>query len=78
MKAKYGEKIGFNAGIEGLDFGIGYTKNELLEKIRHTADVLGKGGGCFINIFERDPVLLWDSLCELYYYSREKYEAEQT
>ena len=77
MKAKYGDKIGFNTGIEGLDIGAVYTKEELIEKIRHTVDILGKGGGCFINIFERDPQLLWYGLWELYYYSREYYEGEK-
>lgn len=74
MKAKYGDRIGFNTGIESLDFGAGYTKEELLDKIRYTVDILGQNGGLFLNVFERDPETLWDSLCELYYYSREFYE----
>jgi hypothetical protein len=77
MKAKYGDKIGFNVGVEGLIPGVSVPREEMIEKVRSTVDVYGKGGGCYINIFERDPKLLWDSITELYAYSREFYDKEQ-
>jgi hypothetical protein len=77
MKAAYGDKIGFNTGIEGAVPGVTYKKDELLQLVRNTIDIYGKGGGFFANIFDRDPEVLWNILCELYAGSREFYDIEQ-
>ncbi|SHI12443.1 Uroporphyrinogen decarboxylase (URO-D) [Sporobacter termitidis DSM 10068] len=77
MKIKYGGKIGFNTGMEGLEPGTALPKEELLQKIRNSVDIYGKSGGFTANLFERDPELLWDSVTELYAYSREFYDKEQ-
>ncbi len=77
MKLKYGDKIGFNTGIEGAAPGALYSKDELLQLVRDTIALYGWGGGFFANIFDSDPEKLWAILCELYAGSREYYEAEQ-
>lgn len=77
MKKKYGDKIGFNVGLEGMEFGASYTKDALLRKVRETVDIYGKGGGVYVNVMERDPQLLWAIMSELYAYSREFYDKER-
>ncbi len=77
MKQKYGGKIGFNTGIEGVEPGVTYTREQLTEKIRATVDTYAAGGGFFANIFEPDPERLWDAITEFYAYSREYYDREQ-
>lgn len=77
MKIKYGDKIGFNTGIEGLIPGAPVGKEELIEKVRHTMALYGRGGGFYANVFGKDPEVLWDAICELYAYSREYYDKEQ-
>lgn len=77
MKKKYGDKIGFNTRLEGAEFGVSYTLDELTQKIRNTVDIYGKGGGAYINIMEPDPKLLWHTVSELYAYSREFYDKER-
>jgi hypothetical protein len=77
MKAKYGDKIGFNAMLEGVIPGMPISREALLQKVRETVDIYGKGGGCYLNLFDPDHERLWDTLAELYAYSREFYDAEQ-
>lgn len=77
MKEKYGDRIGFNTGLESVIPGVPMPKEELLQKVRETVDIYGRGGGFTANLFERDPELLWDSAVELYAYSREFYDREQ-
>lgn len=77
MKLQYGNKIGFNSGVEGLVPGKPVPHEELNEKIRHTVDIYGKGGGFVASLFDRNPEVLWDAASELYAYSREFYDAEQ-
>jgi hypothetical protein len=77
MKIKYGDKIGFNAGLEGVVPGVPLPRAELLSKIRQTVDIYGKSGGFVVSLFERDPELLWDATSELHAYSREYYDREQ-
>ena len=78
IKEKYGDKFGFCGSIEGLNFGEGIPpKDELIKMIRHTVDVLGKGGGLYIGMMMmRDPEVLWHLSNELYAYSSEVYEKE--
>lgn len=74
MKAKYGDRIGFNTGIEGVVSGESCSLNEMIQKVHNTVDIYGQGGGFFANIFERQPETLWSTVSELYLYSREYYE----
>ncbi len=76
MKVKYGDKIGFNSGIEGVVPGEYYTKEEMLRMVGDTIEIYGKGGGFFANIFNPDPEMLWTIICELYAGSREFYDAD--
>lgn len=77
MKKKYGDKIGFNVWPEDVVLGMTYTKEELTQKIRNTIELYGKGGGCYMNIMERDPELVWHMVSEAYAYSREFYDNER-
>ncbi|MDR0818262.1 MAG: hypothetical protein LBN43_01655 [Oscillospiraceae bacterium] len=77
VKEKYGGKIGFCGMVEGLDFGgPPPEKEKLLEMIRNTIDILGKGGGLYLGMFMSDPELLWAAVNEIYAYSSEKYSEE--
>lgn len=78
MKAKYGGKIGFCAGIEGLQMGEAPGNDELIRLIRNTVDIYGKGGGFYTSLFAREPEQLWIMLAELYTYSREFYDIERS
>ncbi len=77
MKLKYGDRIGFNTGIEGFVPGVAYSKDELVQMVRHTVDLYGKGGGFFANIYGGDAETVWTAICELHAYSREYYDREQ-
>ena len=77
MKGKYGDKIGFNTGIEGFEPGINYSKDEIVKMVRQTVDLYGCSGGFFANIYGNDPETVWNAVCELYAYSREYYDSEQ-
>ena len=78
IKEKYGDKFGFCGGIEGLSLDSEVpSKEKLVEMVRHTVDVLGKGGGLYIGMWPiRDPELLWYASNELYSYSSEVYAAD--
>jgi hypothetical protein len=77
MKRTYGDKIGFNVFIEGALPGVTYTKEETSQKLRDTVDLYGNGGGASVNIFEFDPERAWNTVSELYAYSREFYDKER-
>jgi hypothetical protein len=77
IKAKYGDKIGFNLFIEDFDFGKKYTQDEINEKLRRTVELYGRGGGAYINIFEFDPEKAWNMVSEIYACSREFYDLER-
>jgi hypothetical protein len=77
MKAKYGDRIGFNTGIEGVEPGVTYTKEQMAEKIRGTVDTYAKCGGFFANVYGGGPEELWNTITELYACSREYYDREQ-
>lgn len=77
MKQKYGGKIGFNTMLEGVVPGVPLPRETLLQKVRETVDIYAKGGGFYLNIFDPNPEVLWDTITELYAYSREYYDIEQ-
>jgi len=74
LKAKYGDKIGFNAPLEGLVYGQQYSDEEVIEAIRKTVDIYAAGGGCYIGLNFPEPRQIWAAVSELYAYSREYYE----
>lgn len=74
MKKKYGDRIGFNVGIEGLALDGVYTKKDIIKQVHQTVDTYGAGGGFYANVAGRDPEMIWDTICELYAYSREYYD----
>ena len=78
MKKKFGDKIGFNAGIEGMPFGTSVSSEEAARLIRNTVDIYGKGGGFYTSVFSGSPESLWEMIAEFYAYSREYYDIEQS
>ena len=77
MKKKYGDKIGFNTNIEGLQTGVLYGKDEIIAMVRETVDLYCKNGGFFTSFTEMTTELMWDAECEFYAYSREYYDNER-
>ena len=77
LKRKYGDKIGFNAGLEGYDFGSTVSNEELVKIIQNSVDLYAPGGGLLAAMFMNDSEQLWTALSELYAYSREFYDKEQ-
>ena len=77
VKEKYGDKLGFAAGIEGFEMGAPPPpKDELVRMIRNTVDLFGSKGGFYLFSFLNDPELAWNAATELYAYSREFYDNE--
>jgi len=74
MKELYGDRVGFNAMLEGYEFGKKYTEEQITELVHKNVDLYAKGGGYYPSVFESDPRLLWTLCAELYCYSREYYE----
>ena len=72
-KEKYGDKLALEVMTMPQP---GWTKDQVIENIRNIVDTYGEGGGLVSSFMNQDPELLWDGTMELYYYSREKYEAE--
>jgi len=78
LKEKYGDKIGFECMLEGVQMNVDLPRDELLEKIRQTVDLYGKNGGIYLSLgFQRDAESLWDSCFEAFCYSREYYDNER-
>ena len=79
IKQKYGKKLGFGGGIEGVGMNPDIPREEWFEKIRQTIDLYGKSGGFFLAQmgFPQDEELLWDICYESYCYSREYYDKER-
>jgi hypothetical protein len=77
MKAKYGDKIGYCAGVEGVDFGASLPREEYVQKVRESVDIYAPGGGSYISVFSMDPQTQWEASAELYCRSREIYDAER-
>ncbi len=77
LKTMYGDKIGFNVGLEGIVPGVEVPVEELIESIHKTVDTYASGGGFYASIFEQDPARIWNALSELYSYGREFYDNER-
>ena len=73
-KRKWGDRVGFDVSVFPAP---GATKEELVEDIRRAVDDYGAGGGFYSSVFAEDPELVWTGASELFYYSREKYDAER-
>ncbi|MDR2357176.1 MAG: hypothetical protein LBD92_03690 [Oscillospiraceae bacterium] len=78
MREKYGNKLGYCLGVEGVEPGKNPAREELIAAIRKTLDIFAPGGGSYINVFSADPELGWAALAETYYYGREKLEVSQS
>ncbi|MDR1589923.1 MAG: hypothetical protein LBS51_07000 [Oscillospiraceae bacterium] len=74
-KARYGDRIGFNTGIEGLPPDHAPAAEELIKMVRNTVTLYGAGGGFYASVHSQDPKTRWEILAELYAYSREYYES---
>ena len=75
LKEKYGDRIGFNTGLEGFSFGDPLPGGEELRAlVRKTVDMYAAGGGFYTSIFTTETEKLWDGTQELFFYSREFYE----
>ena len=72
-KALYGDRLGFNTGIEGLEPGKPYDREELAELIRRSVEIFGPGGGFLPAIRGSSPEFLWNAYTELYCAGRELY-----
>ena len=78
IKQKYGDKVGFGAGLEGVAMGAGLDRETAPVKVRETIDLYGKGGGFYISMYGgMDEETLWDAAYEAYCYSREYYDIER-
>ena len=74
MKEKYGDKIGFCAGLEGIDPAKPPEPREFIAAVRKTVDIYAPGGGSYLNMFTPEPKLLWEACAENYCYSMELYD----
>jgi hypothetical protein len=74
MKEKFGDKIGFCAGLEGIDITKPPSPPEYLEAVKKTVDIYAPGGGGYLNMFTPDQKLLWEACAENYCYSMELYD----
>jgi hypothetical protein len=77
LKEKWGAKLGYGGGIEGLEIGgPDPAGDELIPLIHKTIDLHAPTGGFYMGVFLRDPELMWNAANEIYSYSREFYERE--
>ncbi|MDR0490528.1 MAG: hypothetical protein LBH28_04710 [Oscillospiraceae bacterium] len=74
MKIKYGDRIGFCAGLEGIDITKSPQPEEYVSAARKTVDIYAPGGGSYLNVFTPDSRLLWEICAENYCYSMEIYD----
>ncbi len=73
-KALYGDRLGFDTGVEDLDRGRHYDRAELAELIDRSIAIYGPGGGFLPAFFGGDPEMLWNAVAEFYCAGRELYE----
>ena len=75
LKKGYGDKVGFNTGIEGLEQA---EAAGLAEAVRQTVDTYASCGGYYASVNGQSPERAWNILTELYAYSREFYGSESS
>ena len=73
-KKKWGDQIGFDLFVTPEP---GCGKDGVIRAVRELVDTYGAGGGLYSSVFSNDPETLWYGASELFYYSREKYDAER-
>ncbi len=73
-KARYGDRLGFNTGLEGFVPGKAYGDGELQQIVRSSLDVYAPGGGFLPAVRAASPEQLWKIYSEIHCYSRELYE----
>ena len=77
LKEVYGDKIGFNFPIIGMDPGVAYTDDEVIKMVRNMVDLYAKGGGYYPLLRGNDPKEVWLIASEMFCYSREFYENQK-
>ena len=70
LKEKYGDKIGFNVMVMADSENI----EDVQANVRKVVDTYGKGGGLYSGVMGGTPKAVWDTVMELFAYSREYYE----
>ena len=74
-KREFGDRIGFNAGLENYVPGKPYSDDELAAIVRGSLDMLGAGGG-YLPMVYGAPDAAWKLAAEIYCCSREMFEKE--
>jgi len=74
----YKEKWGKDIGFEIRCAPEGEGKKGVIDGVKNCVDTYGAGGGLFSSTFASTPEETWDAVMELFYYSREKYDAERS
>ena len=77
LKRKYGDKIGFNCGLEGVVPGASLSNESIVEIVKNSVDTYASKGGYLASIMAADEEQRWAMLNELYACSREFYDNEQ-
>lgn len=72
-KKKWGDGIGFNINA----MPTASDSESVIKSVRDMVDNYASGGGVYGTVFAAEPEAIWTATTELYYYSREFYEAEQ-
>ncbi len=73
-KRNYGDRLGFNAGLENYVSGKPYTDEELTGIVRDSLQQLAAGGG-YLPMVYGAPDTVWKIAAEIYCRSREMFEA---
>lgn len=73
FKKEWGDKLGFNVNVtpDTAD------AQSVIKSVRDMVDTYAAGGGVYGTVVASDPEAVWTGIMELYYYSREFYDAEQ-
>ena len=74
-KGLYGDRLGFNTGIEDMEPGRAYAPEELTALLRRSLDIFAPGGGFLPAVRAASPETIWNAAAEIYCYSRELYES---
>ena len=74
MKEKFGDRIGFCTGVEGVDPANPPPLQEYREAVSKTVDIYAPGGGSYLMLYTPNEELMWNACTENYCHSREFYD----
>ena len=74
MKEKFGDRIGFCTGVEGVDPANPPSPSEYLEAVAKTVDIYAPGGGSYLMLYTPNEELIWDACTENYFRSTALYD----